>query len=771
MTSRTTGMKKHISLSMASILILAHVCSAEDSLLSKRDGGTITGAVLNTKSQPIAGVVVILCEHRSGIPVCKGTFGLFTDAYLSKERNQQREICFSVTNDTGRFSFENIPAGEYRLVAQSWKGVQEIKSVFERNSTEIQLHGVAGYIRVSAGNVSHIELRPLGTGVLCLDEKAPNDETLLVISTSPTRADPILGFVGWGGAFMQNMIGGNRMLRGQTTVRGLPEGRIYIAMFAADSIPGWTEGQAEIKSNTTTVLEYIPFVNSWSNSRHDPPDHLLPVFEEMKLLMSRKDKFVVSLLQRLGIQMDSSKGMWGFMEQIGPRLDREVVLPSGGKARLGEVIAAVEYVQLQQTMERKREQWKKHDEAMKKFSDRQAVKKAEAQKEKVKIRDTVDVSQPLFFFPDDVQAGEELDETWAVKHHALNTLSSEEIFEIVRKGFRRTSADKNDIIRTIGSKYIWHMSPPELAAVDILYCASFDSDVMYNAFYYGLTVVKPKSPEVLKRLADLAIQGYGVGRTAWGVWAVHDQREEFISLLEPYLDSNDPTERQQAQNIIRVIEGKSRRVYDTGRGETKPEDIEKTMKDFGDKLDRVRQVLLTGASASRLAEFERISSLGIFHLFDDTFIPAIEACADDESPKVRIKTAEIAGHYWIWGNTIMNPKITQLLIRLSEDEVPDVRFAAVEKGLFNIPDKTRDVVRRIIDVALADQQQMPEKLYGRIERVVRTNREVAGGILQEYLLSDRSDKELSARLYRDALRLDPASIGKNAKGTSVPQRD
>lgn len=750
-------MKNQLLITAILIFILAQLSFPEESPLSKNDAGTITGAVLNAKSKPVASVVIILCDQRSGIPVCKDTFKPFTEAYLSKERNQQKEICFSVTDNMGHFSFDNVSVGEYKAVAQSWKGVEEIKSVFEKNGEEIQLYGVAEHIRISAGSPSRIVLRPLGTGILQIDEDAPNDETLLVLSTSPTRADPILGFAGWGGAFIQNMIGGNRMPKGKTTVYGLPEGKVYLAMFAADSVPGWTEGQAEIKSNSTTVLEYIPFVNSWSNSRHDPPEHLLPVFEEVKLLISKKDKFIVDLLQNFGAQVDSSRGMWGYMEQLGIHLKDDIELPSGKKTTFGEVIAAIRYVELQQTMERKKAEWKKRDEAMKKFSERQAAKKAEAPKESV-IREKVDLSSPLSFFPDDSEAGKELDELWAVKYQAFNTLSSEAVFEIIRRGFCRTTANKNDIVRTIGSQYIWHKSPSEPFAVDILYCASFDSKVIYETFYYGLTVAKPKSPAVLKRLADLAMEGYEVGRIAWSVWQVQDQREEFIGLLKPHLDSTDTTERQQAQNIIKVIEAKSHRVYDTGKGETKPENIEKIRKDFGDKLNQVKHTLLTGDSSSRLAELERIDSLGIFHLFDDTFIPAIQACAKDENPNVRIGIIEIAGSYWIWGNAMENTEITQLLIELSQDNIQKVRFAAVEKGLFNIPDKTSDIIKRIIDITLADRKQIPEKLYERIEYVLRVHKELASEILREYLEGGHSNQEVVTALYRDALRLDPETI-------------
>ncbi len=736
---------------MPPIALLSH--SEANSVTQNAFSEILTGRVLDSQAKPVTGAIIILCDQNSGIPVSKETYRPFTDEVM--KGRQAMDLAYTTTDDKGRFTFKNISAGEYRLVAQSWKDTEQFKGVFEKNGKEIELHGVTEHIKVSSGNSPDVLLRPLGTGILQMNEDAPNDETLLVVSLSPTRADPILGFTGWGGAFMQNMIGGNRMPKGKTTIYGLPEGKVYLAMFAADSVPGWTQGQAEIKPDTTTVMKYIPFVNSWSNSRHDPPEHLVPVFEEVKQLSPQDRKFILNIYKEFGLDTQTSDGVWGFMAQLGPHLEKEVELPSGSKATFGEVTAAAQYVQLQRTMERKKEQWKKNDEAMNKFLDRRAAKKAMAQKEQVRIRETVDISSPSSFFPDDAQAGEELDELWAVKNHAFSTVSSEEIFEIVRKGFRRTTAKKDDIIGTIGNKFVWHMRPSVERAVDILYCASFEPDVKYNAFYYGLTVAKPKSPEVLKRLVDLAMQGYGVGRIAWGV---QDQREEFINLIKPYLKSTDPEEKQQAQNIMRVIEGKSSRVYNTAIGETNPEDIAKVRKNYSDKLKQIKQTLLTGTSSLRHMELERICSLNICLLFDDTFIPVIQTCAKDGSPDVRIKTAEVAGYYWIWGDTIKNPKITRLLIQLSEDEVSEVRLTTVEKGLFNIPNKTEDVIKRMIDITLTDREEIPEKLYARIQYVLRVNKEKTQGILQEYLKDGEHDHGSVTSLYRDALRSDPPVV-------------
>lgn len=323
--------------------------------------GILTGKILDAKDKPVVGAVVILCDRKSGVPVYKKTYCPFTDEFV--KGNKATDIAYITSDEKGRFSFENIPAGEYKLVAQSWKDVEQFKGPFEKNGKEVEIHGIAEHVKVSAGSSPNIILRPLGTGVLQIDQDVPNDEVLLVISKSPTRADPILGFTGWGGAFMQNMISGNRMKKGETTIYGLPEGKIYLAMFAADSIPGWTDGQVEIKPDTTTVLECIPFVNSWSNSRHDPPEHLVPVFEELRELSSTDNTFILKIFKDYGLGEAYAEGMWKFMVQLGPHLEKEVELPSGRKTTFGNLMAAVQYIQLKKTVERRQAKRKHQDKS------------------------------------------------------------------------------------------------------------------------------------------------------------------------------------------------------------------------------------------------------------------------------------------------------------------------------------------------------------------------------------------------------------------------
>jgi len=327
--------------------------------------GTITGRVTDAQGQSVAGAVVVLCEQKSGIPVQEQTCRPVTEAFVAAKGNPLKDIAHALTDSDVSFHLAHVLRVEYRLVAQSWKDADKFKGIFEVNGKQIQLHGVAEHVQVSPEIPPNIVIRPLGTGVLQIDEDMPNDATLLVISTKPTEADPILGFAGWGGAFMRNMIGGNRMPKGKTTVYGLPEGRIFIAMFAADNVPGWTEGQADIKPNTTTFMAYVPFVNSWSNSRHDPPEQLVPVFDEVKTLISQKGESLLNILKDSGIEIKPPQGPFGLQQQIAPHLRKEVELPSGRKTTFGDVMAAIQYVQLQRAVEQRKEQSRQRQDTAK----------------------------------------------------------------------------------------------------------------------------------------------------------------------------------------------------------------------------------------------------------------------------------------------------------------------------------------------------------------------------------------------------------------------
>ena len=115
------------------------------------------------------------------------------------------------------------------------------------------------------------------------------------------------------------------------------------------------------------------------------------------------------------------------------------------------------------------------------------------------------------FFPDDIEGGQILDTLW--KSPDKDSRNDEEIIASVRHGLRNTKQDKTFILRWIGNKYIWTRSPQNEDAIEIMYHASGFSGasantiggINYYAVYFGLSVVYPKTPSILRTLVDLSV--------------------------------------------------------------------------------------------------------------------------------------------------------------------------------------------------------------------------------------------------------------------------
>lgn len=315
---------------------------------------SLEGAVVDAGGQPVAGAAVVLCQQATGVPFGQGAKRTLTEA--TQVGPPPKDLAYVVTDEGGRFTFTHLRAGQYRLVAQSWRDAQSIKGPLEVNGQLLELRGVAENLKVSPDSTPEVVIRPLGTGVLRLDEKVPNDGTLLAISTEPPRADPILGFVSWGGPFMKNFIGGNRMPKGKTTVYGLPEGKVHVALFANDDVPGFGAAEATVAAGKITDL-YVPLVAGWSDGHHDPPERLAPLVKELESLIFEKDLSVLGVLEKHGIRL-KQKGLMQSQGEIAQYLDKEIKLPTGRTTTFADFMAAVRYLELQQSVRRRAERGK-----------------------------------------------------------------------------------------------------------------------------------------------------------------------------------------------------------------------------------------------------------------------------------------------------------------------------------------------------------------------------------------------------------------------------
>jgi hypothetical protein len=167
------------------------------------------------------------------------------------------------------------------------------------------------------------------------------------------------------------------------------------------------------------------------------------------------------------------------------------------------------------------------------------------------------------YFPDDAEAGEQLDrlyEVWSEQGPDSEKLphSDRQILETVRKGLRRTTKHKTLVLRLVGNRFIWGKSPQNEQAIDLMYRATYspDSDIRHYAEYFGLSVVEHKDTQILKRLAQLCVnyKETDTGRIIWGVY-MSDQQHEFMSELKPYLEKYGSEIYRRADYFAKAVRG------------------------------------------------------------------------------------------------------------------------------------------------------------------------------------------------------------------------
>jgi beta-lactamase regulating signal transducer with metallopeptidase domain len=98
------------------------------------------------------------------------------------------------------------------------------------------------------------------------------------------------------------------------------------------------------------------------------------------------------------------------------------------------------------------------------------------------------------YFPDDADAGKRLDDLFRGKLGRGH--KPEAVFEIVRRGLRRTSQHKTLILAAIGKDFVWNQPHQHPQAIELLYHASAAPDqgsTGHYAMYHGLTVVSQRS--------------------------------------------------------------------------------------------------------------------------------------------------------------------------------------------------------------------------------------------------------------------------------------
>ena len=148
------------------------------------------------------------------------------------------------------------------------------------------------------------------------------------------------------------------------------------------------------------------------------------------------------------------------------------------------------------------------------------------------------------------------------------------------------------------------------------------------AVYLGLSVVQPKTPAILRTLADLCMKvddPNDLGRVAWGA---SSQKAELIEYLKPYLASKDEAIRTKAQVVEKIFDGR----LEAFRWAT-DEAVKLAKIKYTDELPRFKKVLEEGSSQERYELLSLLISKRILRIMDDSYITAFEKCTRRQGRK------------------------------------------------------------------------------------------------------------------------------------------
>jgi len=380
------------------------------------------------------------------------------------------------------------------------------------------------------------------------------------------------------------------------------------------------------------------------------------------------------------------------------------------------------------------------------------------------------------FFPDDPVASARLDDL--ERTGGLDRLTPEEATSAIQNGLRRSTRAKLSILRTFGNRFIWGRTPQNPAAIELMYHAAGapdlpESDITsYWAVYFGLSVAEHKTPNILRTLAEICMRSERADMFSRIQWGVRDQQADCLAYLKPFLDSPDQSVRAKAQLVQRFLKQELNPfVWATEEARKRAEVA------YRDQLPAIKQALSEGSSKERSSVLEKILKDRVHLIMDDSFIPAFAACSRDVDRRVRVSATILIGDRWIWSveTQKQNDAAIDLMLQLSYDPDPKVRYDAVYYGLSTVHDKSDAVIHRLVDMFFKDRDN--SDICGRIGwGLMFGQRSMPDNVLRvaAQYMSDPDPKvaNLAAQWYqaqvqsssKDLKTEPPAALGTNAVG-------
>ncbi|WP_417384305.1 hypothetical protein [Gimesia sp.] len=149
------------------------------------------------------------------------------------------------------------------------------------------------------------------------------------------------------------------------------------------------------------------------------------------------------------------------------------------------------------------------------------------------------------FFPDDIEAGKELD---LMLEGKLKVTSIDARLALIRRGLRHCSKYRTTLLGQVGNQYIWNREQQDPRAIELMYqaSASDDGDIAHYALYHGPTVVKRRSANLVRMLMEQypMLSAQMQQRIAWGMQTYGDKeqtRKLLLGLLDDFKKLDDST--------------------------------------------------------------------------------------------------------------------------------------------------------------------------------------------------------------------------------------
>ncbi len=302
--------------------------------------GSISGRLIDSRDQQIrvGHAAVFLCDADTGRPLVRKNFqplgakGVAVQGFA--------DLVHAVSNDRGYFEFQGVPAGRYRLIAQSWAGFAGVPDR-EDPSEFVHLHGVTNDLPVESGKQADVLIRPLGTATMTLINDPEEEHAFLVLSTAPLCGDPVLAFPFWGENFAAHAIGVTLMESAKVTFAGLPDGQVHAGLFNYDNNPGVGGATFQVVNGG---MARIPIYATWSNGKYDPPETLLPLVQHLEAgKLSLNELLRTRYPDEFAMPVENRNPEFLVLLKHG---DEKITLEGFGEVRLLDLAAADTYREL-----------------------------------------------------------------------------------------------------------------------------------------------------------------------------------------------------------------------------------------------------------------------------------------------------------------------------------------------------------------------------------------------------------------------------------------